>query len=148
MVVCASVCPSRSCRTAIGAPIRDVSESGCQSKQTLPGGYFIQLAIPIPGGRLWLNAKCAEMIMTRVSALKPTVKSMYSTVLNVRFKRWLPNAHIAIAESWSGRRWPDVLWRELRPSFRYFGSGGQSRIDPRARYLLEESKHSRFQRTR
>ena len=99
MVVCASVCPSRSCRTAIGAPIRDVSESGCQSKQTLPGGYFIQLAIPIPGGRLWLNAKCAEMIMTRVSALKPTVKSMYSTVLNVRFKRWLPNAHIAIAES-------------------------------------------------
>ena len=65
---------------------------------------FDEISRPRPVAKLkndglWPNVKFAEMIMTRVSALKRMAGSTYSTVLNVRFKHWLLSVHTATAES-------------------------------------------------
>jgi hypothetical protein len=114
-----------------------------------PADISSNLRLQPRGGRLWPNAKCAEMIMTRVSALKPTMESMYSTVLNVRFKRWLPNAHIAIAES-SGMEWKAMAECIVARIVRVIPVFQRRRTEPHrsgSLILLEESKHFRFQTT-
>jgi hypothetical protein len=90
------------------------------------------------------------MIMTRVSALKPTVKGTYSTVLNVRFKRWLPNAHIAIAES-SVMEWKAMAGctvARIAPVIPVFQQWRTEPHKSESLILLEKSKHFRSQTTR